>query len=415
MKVPSALGVLAWATIQASEAVRLDRSFLSLSAEIGISEQQGTTRRSLQDALDDLCRIEAQAACRSGLGHYCNATVYARYDGASNNVNSKEWRCYAEDALDFGVARAGCVDTCGRQKMCPGAYNGVAKTYLSRNSQLKGQVDALKAEYCSAPAPTLQEALDRKCAAFGEEACNQGLWAYCDITLYARHDVGNASQKGREWRCFAQDALDFDMSGDGCVDNCGNLISCRGAVNGTSSKHLSRGNEISSVILGDKEEEEAVEAPDATTPPSMPPSKLQGALDGFCAEEGRRACGQGLNAYCNADMFARFDVGTASQQNKEWRCYVKESLDFGMSGEGCVDDCGNFTSCLGAVNGASTTHLTRDAGLRSALAANKDEFCKTESDAPETSEEEEEAVEAPDATTPPSMPPSKLQGALDGF
>ncbi|CDJ58782.1 hypothetical protein EMWEY_00017850, partial [Eimeria maxima] len=222
-----------------------------------------------------------------------------------------------------------------------------------------------------------------------------------------------------------QDALDFDMSGDGCVDNCGNLISCRGAVNGTSSKHLSRGNEISSVILGDKELY-CTESPDSLDSVENPAlSKLQGALDGFCAEEGRRACGQGLNAYCNADMFARFDVGTASQQNKEWRCYVKESLDFGMSGEGCVDDCGNVTSCLGAVNGTSTTHLTRDAQVRELIQKKKSVGCtqqgETGSEAPAPGREPEVPAGVPGTETagkglkvPPRVPGTgHLQHVLD--
>ena len=391
------------------------------------SAQETATRESLQDALDKLCRVEAEAACKSGLSHYCNMPVYARYDGRSNNVNSKEWRCYTEDALNFEVARASCVDTCGKLKMCLGAYGGSSTSYLSRHGKLSSQLDELKPKYCSAPAPTLQEALDRKCAGFGEEACKQGLWAYCNVTMYARYDVGTASQKAREWRCYAQDALDFDISGSGCVDDCGNFTSCRGAVNGSSSTHLSRVGQLMDFMNSNKdfycpspteeapvesEDVDSAEASESTTLSSNPTSNLQSALDKVCAEEGKKACEQGLKAYCDADMFARHDVGTGSQRNREWRCYARESLDFGISGDGCVDDCGNATPCPGAVNGTSTTHLSRDAQVGSAINANKDEFCGRASESPAAPEE---SVEVQETTAPPSSGPSQLQEVLDNL
>ncbi|CDI84978.1 microneme protein, putative [Eimeria praecox] len=424
MKVPSALGFLAWATIQASEAIRRDTSFLSLSAGPEELNQETTSFKSLQDALDDYCQSEAQAACKSGLSNYCNAKVYARYDGQRNNANSKAWRCYAEESLNLEAFRSGCVDNCGNQKMCLGSYNGTSSTYLSRNSQLQSRVDEWKSVYCGAPPPTLQEALDRKCASFGEEACNQGLWAYCDVTLYARYDVGNASQTARDWRCYTQDALDFDISRDVCVDDCGHFTTCHGAVNGTSSSHLSRGKEIASVLLAEKEHycntetdvpetSDSIES-DEVSETATSQSELQNVLDQICAEEGRRACNQGLNAYCGANMFARRDVGTQQQQTREWRCYAQGSLNLDKSGDGCVDNCGNIVSCLGAVDGASVTHLSRNSQLESAIAENKREFCHTGSEAAEASQQEEPA-QVPETTTEPPSPPSRMQALLDSF
>ncbi|CDJ47617.1 microneme protein, putative [Eimeria brunetti] len=398
MKLPSALGIIAYATIQE------------------VADQAAISYRSLQDALDEVCHLEAQSACASGLTKYCSATVYARYDGRINNLNSKEWRCYTADALNFEVSRAGCVDICGKKKMCLGAYNGSSDTYLSRNSNIQNKINTLEPKLCNSPAPTLQEALDRKCADFGKEACDQGLWAYCDATLYARRDRGNASQKGREWRCYTQDALDFSISGEGCVDDCGDLSECLGAVNGSSTTHLSRGSELASVLDQEKERycgpktEEDDESEEVD--PTKPPSRLQAALDQLCAEEGQNACKQGLSAYCTAEMFARRDIGSSRQKTREWRCYAKLSLDFGMSGEGCVDDCGNLITCAGAVNGSSVTHLSRNTPVEAAIKVQKAKFCESSQETPETSGEEDSAA-VPEATPEPSEPLSRLQASLD--
>ncbi|CDJ70246.1 microneme protein, putative [Eimeria necatrix] len=449
MKVYICVGAIALASACRTQALRLSRSFLSkfrtaqgpihfkerkkvseypsvtalpvcsgLSAEAESTTRLAARRESLQDALDEECSQQASAACRSGLQDYCSGTVYARYDGVKGSPSSKQWRCYTDGALDLEAAGPGCVDSCGAATMCLGAFNSNSVAYLTRASELTNILNSRTQEFCSAPAPTLQEALDRKCAQFGKDSCNSGLVAYCRTAVYARYDKGSSSQQTKAWRCYAEKELDFSKPGDGCVDDCGNITSCRGSVSGYSTSHLTRPSELQAVIDSDKSNycsEESEQQPSQATPPSeIPegapeesetedssgtqavPEALQHALDAFCAEEGKQACSNGLTAYCNTEMYARKDVGTTTQKAKEWRCYAASEIDFAISADVCADNCGNLTSCSGSVNGSSTSHLTRAPQIENLIKTEKEVYCN------EMGVSDEQTERPPESGTPPS-------------
>nr|UUZ29859.1 microneme protein 3 [Eimeria magna] len=121
---------------------------------------------------------------------------------------------------------------------------------------------------------------------------------------------------------------------------------------------------------------------------------LQEMLDDKCRVFGEEACtDKKLTHYCGVKMYARKDMGTASQKNKVWRCYAEFALHMDVSGENCVDDCGNMKSCFGAVVGSSTAHLTNTAALEALITSNKKTDCSTEEPAVE-----DVAVEEPSSS-----------------
>nr|ACJ11219.1 microneme protein 3 [Eimeria tenella] len=454
MKVYICVGAVAFLSACRTQALRLSRSFLSLSAEAESTTRLAARRESLQDALDEECSQQASVACRSGLQDYCNEAVFARYDGIKGSPSSKQWRCYTEGALDLEAAGPGCVNSCGAATMCLGAFNSRSVAYLTRNNELTSILKLRTQEFCSAPAPTLQEALDRKCAQFGKESCNSGLASYCGAAIYARYDKGNSSQQTKEWRCYIEKELDFSKSGDGCVDDCGSMTSCRGSVSGPSTSHLTRPSELQAVIDSDKSnyctDKSEQQPSQATPPPEIPegtpeesetedpsgsqavPEALQHALDAFCVEEGEKACSNGLRAYCNSAMYARKDVGNTTQKTKEWRCYAASEIDFAVSADVCADNCGNITSCSGAVNGVSTSHLTRNPQIEELIKMEKEVYCNPEIEKgsestgavdssesevvppPEIPEETPEESETEDPSGSQAVPEA-LQHALDAF
>nr|QIS60154.1 microneme protein 3 [Eimeria stiedai] len=245
---------------------------------------------------------------------------------------------------------------------------------------------------------SLQEILDEKCKVNGEEACNvKNLTHYCGAKMYARKDLGTASQQAKVWRCYAETSLHMDVSGENCVDDCGNMKSCLGAVVGSSTAHLSYTAQLEALIDENRKTDCSTEEPvveeltveEARSSTSSPES-LQDILDEKCRVDGEEACNSmNLVDFCGAEVYARKDLGTASQQVKAWRCYTRSALNMKMSGENCVDDCGNMKSCLGVVMGTSTSHMTRVAQLEALIADNRKTDCSTEQEvtenrAPET-------------------------------
>ncbi|KAL8434156.1 hypothetical protein ACSSS7_003338 [Eimeria intestinalis] len=217
--------------------------------------------------------------------------------------------------------------------------------------------------------------------------------------MYARKDIGTAAQKVKVWRCYAESSLQLGVSGENCVDDCGNMKSCFGAVVGASPAHLTNTAALEAVINSNKKtdcsmEQEGTEptAPETSDIKTPTPQSLQDILDESCQSSGEEACTvKKLTHYCGVKMYARKDIGTAAQKVKVWRCYAESSLQLGVSGENCVDDCGNMKSCFGAVVGASPAHLTNTAALEAVINSNKKTNCSmeqegTEPTAPETSD-----------------------------
>ncbi|KAL8448673.1 hypothetical protein Emed_003582 [Eimeria media] len=437
----SALGALA-----VTEAIPLRRSFLHLSA------QEESTSMSLQDMLDDKCRVFGEEACTvKKLTHYCGVKMYARKDIGTASQKNKVWRCYADFALSMDASGENCVDDCGEMKSCMGAVVGASSAHLTNTAALEAVIKSNKKTNCeaeepvvedvtveepedvaaeepSSPVSDLQKILDDKCRVMGEDACNKNTAGYCGVKMYARKDIGTASQKNKVWRCYTETSLQMDVSGENCVDDCGNMVSCLGAVVG-SSKHHMTSTALDNLIASNKKtncgnEEPVIEdvvadvAPQEPVAPQQPvapeepssstptPTSLQDMLDDKCRVFGEEACTvKKLTHYCGVKMYARKDIGTASQKNKVWRCYADFALHMDVSGENCVDDCGNMKSCMGAVVGASSAHLTNTAALEAVIKSNKKTNCSTEQEVTDMNAPETRDIKIPET--------GKLQKVLD--
>ncbi|OEH79288.1 microneme protein [Cyclospora cayetanensis] len=123
--------------------------------------------------------------------------MYARHDVAKGGI-SKEWRCYAQAALNTASSSPNCIDTCGSLRHCLGAYGGFFRFYLTRNDAMEENVTTQKAKFCISPAPSLQKILDRLCMHYTEERCEMGVIAECVQVAYARFDKGTASQAEKQ-------------------------------------------------------------------------------------------------------------------------------------------------------------------------------------------------------------------------
>lgn len=99
-------------------------------------------------------------------------------------------------------------------------------------------------------APTFQPLQDKL-----DQYCGSGKYARRDLGDY-RNQPSNAGQTGMFWRCYSASALDFATTGtENCVDNCGLLTSCTGAVPGLtgSVSHNTRNSEIEQIIATEKD------------------------------------------------------------------------------------------------------------------------------------------------------------------
>ncbi|KAL8450507.1 hypothetical protein Emag_003136 [Eimeria magna] len=361
--------------------------------------------------------------------------MYARKDMGTASQKNKVWRCYAEFALHMDVSGENCVDDCGNMKSCFGAVVGSSTAHLTNTAALEALITSNKKTDCSTEEPavedvaveepssstsspsSLQDMLDDKCRVMGEEQCNKNVTQYCGIKMYARKDIGTAGQKNKAWRCYAESSLNMDVAGENCVDDCGNMKSCFGAVVGSSTAHLTNTAALEALITSNKKtscdteepvvenvvEDVASEEPSSST---STPMSLQEMLDDKCRVFGEEACtDKKLTHYCGVKMYARKDMGTASQKNKVWRCYADFALHMDVSGENCVDDCGNMKSCFGAVVGSSTAHLTNTAALEALITSNKKTDCSTELEVTDMNAPETRDIKIPET--------GKLQKVLD--
>ncbi len=143
------------------------------------------------------------------------------------------------------------------------------------------------------------------------------------------------------------------------------------------------------------------------------PATLQEVLDAQCEVWGSDACKSGSAHYCNVQMYARYDIGTSSQKTRSWRCYSEFALSFDVSGEGCVDNCGEMTTCLGSVVGSSSAHLSRDAELQKLVDANKEAYCTKDSEGTTTEAPTPETVGPTEESSPASPPSVEAPGVGD--
>lgn len=92
----------------------------------------------------------------------------------------------------------------------------------------------------------LHRLLDSVCMRIFAKACADSPH-FC-VPAVARHDLGFAGQTGEQWRCYSQNELDYDVTKAGCVDDCGQRISCAGAVKEASLEHLTHNHDLAAYI-----------------------------------------------------------------------------------------------------------------------------------------------------------------------
>lgn len=68
------------------------------------------------------------------------------------------------------------------------------------------------------------------------------------VGAVARRDVGIDAAEGEAWRCYSTVELDFSAAKRSCVNDCGELIDCVGAVNGISREHLTATTELERLL-----------------------------------------------------------------------------------------------------------------------------------------------------------------------
>ncbi|CDJ70249.1 Microneme protein 13, related [Eimeria necatrix] len=87
------------------------------------------------------------------------------------------------------------------------------------------------------PPSILHKAMDGLCLETFARACAENPH-FC-VKAVARRGVGGSSQGEEAWRCYSVKELDFSLSKRACVDDCGDIIECQGAVSDNSLEHLS--------------------------------------------------------------------------------------------------------------------------------------------------------------------------------
>lgn len=89
-------------------------------------------------------------------------------------------------------------------------------------------------------------------------------------------------------------------------------------------------------------------------------SALQLILDAECLKQHAASCKLGNTRHCQPAV-ARF---TYDEMNGNWsfRCYASQELEYKKTDNGCVDSCGDFAACSGAV-GASAVSIDAEQEL----------------------------------------------------
>ncbi|CDI84977.1 hypothetical protein, conserved [Eimeria praecox] len=104
------------------------------------------------------------------------------------------------------------------------------------------------------------------------------------------------------------------------------------------------------------------------------PSILQKVMDASCQQAFARACL--VNPHFCVSALARRDVGNKAADGEAWRCYSTVELDFTLTKESCVDDCGELIECKGAIKEYSLEHLSATQELEQLLLEVKEGMCK---------------------------------------
>ncbi|KAL8273861.1 hypothetical protein Esti_002184 [Eimeria stiedai] len=95
------------------------------------------------------------------------------------------------------------------------------------------------------PPDALQGILDSLCMEIFSRACQ--LNPHFCVDAVARH-AGGREDEETAWRCYSSKEVDFTVVGEGCVDNCGAMKECEGAILGSSLEHLSKTDEINAEL-----------------------------------------------------------------------------------------------------------------------------------------------------------------------
>ncbi|PFH31969.1 microneme protein MIC1 [Besnoitia besnoiti] len=294
------------------------------------------------------------------------------------------WRCYEPGSLLFSIYGE-CISNCGHSWSCPGGRAGTRTDLDRQHYTLQASildVIATVEEPCSSEdvclptdqnppacvdrngrragpeesavnaATSLQAALDARCQEFFAERCKEGDDQTCgeDSKVVARRGRGLPNQPTHEWRCYEASILLAEDEEDNfltCVDNCGVEIRCEGAVDPSTTVHVTRNKALTALIE------------------EMKPR--------FCSPYQAAA-----NKFCQASFagtVARKTKGLRDEDRVAWRCYDPKKLLFSVDAS-CVSNCGDVESCPGGRKGTSTEldgqHLSHDINIRKAIEAVKD-------------------------------------------
>ncbi|KAL8425712.1 hypothetical protein Efla_003090 [Eimeria flavescens] len=97
----------------------------------------------------------------------------------------------------------------------------------------------------------LQSVMDGLCMEVFAKACKKNPH-FC-VDAVARFSVGVDATEGVAWRCYSVEEIDYSLTKEGCVNGCGDMVSCPGAIAENSMEHLTRTEELERLLEGLRE------------------------------------------------------------------------------------------------------------------------------------------------------------------
>ncbi|CDJ37754.1 hypothetical protein, conserved [Eimeria tenella] len=193
----------------------------------------------LQNLLDNACKEALASKCPPEKDS-CKGGAVARKDLPSPQATTKAWSCYHPKAIINTTFTALCISDCGEDVQCLHGTNPAKGMVWTSEVDLEKLISDNVHQTCYGTDPpgasnALQRELDKYCRELLSDRCTGD---FCMGGAVARKDVGDSSQREKQWRCYSPSQLTTLEDTALCVNECGEEISCKQGVSmGVSSLH----------------------------------------------------------------------------------------------------------------------------------------------------------------------------------